>query len=124
MDALLPEANEPHPAKFTDLEMLISCGSRGHTEKSLPCRTAKPQNVLQLVLGEGFKIVTAGVFVGVGAALALTRFMRSLLYGVGPNDPLTFGVVAVLFTLVALAACYIPARRASRVDPTVALRYE
>ena len=85
---------------------------------------AKPQDVLQLVLGQGFKIVTAGVFVGVGAGFAITRFMRSLLYGVGPTDPLTFTVVAVLFALVALAACYIPARRASRVDPIVALRYE
>src|SRR5256884_1758218 len=85
---------------------------------------AKPQDVLQLVLGQGFKVVTAGVFVGVGAGFAITRFMRSLLYGVGPTDPLTFTVVAVLFALVALAACYIPARRASRVDPIVALRYE
>jgi len=85
---------------------------------------AKPQDVLQLVLGEGFKIVTAGVIVGVGAAFALTRFMRSLLYSVGPNDPLTFAVVALLFALVALAACYIPARRAMHVDPMVALRYE
>ena len=85
---------------------------------------AKPQTVLHLVLGEGLKIVTTGVFVGIAAAVVLTRLMRSLLYGVGPNDPLTFAVVAVLFTLVALAACYIPARRASRVDPIIALRYE
>ena len=85
---------------------------------------AKPQTVLQLVVGEGLKIVTVGIFVGIGAAFLLTRFMRSLLYGVGPNDPLTFALVAVLFTLVALAACYIPARRASRVDPIVALRNE
>jgi predicted permease len=85
---------------------------------------AKPQTVLRLVLGEGLKIVTTGVFVGSGTAFVLTRFMRSLLYGVGPNDPLTFAVVAVLFTTVALAACYIPARRASRVDPIIALRYE
>src|SRR5436305_1206282 len=85
---------------------------------------AKPQDVLQLVLGQGFKVVTAGVFVGVGAGFAITRFMRSLLYGVGPTDPLTFTVVAVLFALVALAACYIPARRASRVDLILALRYE
>ena len=85
---------------------------------------AKPQTVLQLVLGEGFKIVTTGVFVGIGVAFVLTRFIRSLLYGVGPNDPLAFAVVAVLFTLVAFVACYIPARRASRVDPIIALRYE
>ena len=85
---------------------------------------ARRRDVVQLVLGEGFKIVTVGVFAGIAASFALTRFMRSLLYGVGPNDPLTFAVVAVLFALVALAACYIPARRAMRVDPMVALRYE
>lgn len=85
---------------------------------------AAPQDVLRLVLGEGFKIVTAGVFVGIAAAFALTRFMRTLLYGVRPNDPWTLAGVAVLFALVALAACYIPARRASRVDPVVALRHE
>jgi putative ABC transport system permease protein len=85
---------------------------------------ARRRDVLQLVLGEGFKIVTAGVCAGIAASFALTRFMRSLLYGVGPNDPLTFAIVAVLFALVALAACYVPARRASHVDPMVALRYE
>jgi putative ABC transport system permease protein len=85
---------------------------------------ARRRDVLQLVLGEGFKIVTAGVFAGIAASFALTRFMRSLLYGVGPNDPLTFAVVAVLFALVALAACYVPARRASHVEPVIALRYE
>jgi predicted permease len=85
---------------------------------------ARRSDVLQLVLGEGFKIVTAGVLAGIAASFALTRFMRSLLYGVGPNDPLTFAVVAVLFALVALAACYVPARRASHVDPMIALRYE
>jgi putative ABC transport system permease protein len=82
------------------------------------------QDVLQLVLGDGLKIAATGVFLGIGASFALTRFMRSLLYGVGPNDPLTFAVVPLLFALVALAACYIPARRASRVDPIVALRFE
>jgi len=85
---------------------------------------ARRRDVLQLVLGEGFKIVTAGVFAGIAASFALTRFMRGLLYGVGPNDPLTFAFVAVLFALVALAACYVPARRASHVDPMIALRYE
>jgi ABC-type antimicrobial peptide transport system permease subunit len=85
---------------------------------------ARRQDVLQLVLGDGFKIVATGVFVGIGASFALTRFMRSLLYSVGPNDPLTFAVITVLFALVALAACYIPARRAAHVDPMVALRHE
>jgi putative ABC transport system permease protein len=85
---------------------------------------AQRQDVLQLVLGDGFKIVATGVFVGIGVSFAFTRFMSSLLYAVGPNDPLTFAVIAVLFVLVALAACYVPARRATRVDPLVALRYE
>jgi len=85
---------------------------------------AQRQDVLQLVLGDGLKIAASGVFLGIGASFALTRFMRSLLYAVGPNDPLTFAVVPLLFALVALASCYIPARRAMRVDPTVALRYE
>jgi ABC-type antimicrobial peptide transport system permease subunit len=85
---------------------------------------AQRQDVLQLVLGDGLKIAATGVFLGIGASFALTRFMRSLLYAVGPNDPLTFAVIAVLFAIVALAACYLPARRATHVDPMVALRHE
>jgi putative ABC transport system permease protein len=85
---------------------------------------AQPADVLKLVLREGLSITLMGVAVGLAAALALTRFLGSLLYGVRASDPLNFTSVAVLFAGVALAACYIPARRAMRVDPIVALRYE
>jgi putative ABC transport system permease protein len=80
--------------------------------------------VLRLVLGQGLKLTLIGVAVGITGAFGLTRFLSSLLYGVKPSDPLTFTAVSLLLTAVALFASYIPARRASKVDPVVALRYE
>jgi predicted permease len=85
---------------------------------------ASPTDVLKQVFLEGGRLAALGLALGLIAALVLTRLMASLLFGVSPSDPMTLGLVAVILALVALAACYIPARRAARVDPVIALRYE
>src|SRR6202046_863472 len=85
---------------------------------------AQEGDVLRLVVKQGFALAVVGAAMGIGVALGVTRYLASMLYGVHANDPVTIGAVAVLLGLVALAACYIPARRATRVDPMVALRYE
>jgi putative ABC transport system permease protein len=85
---------------------------------------AERGDVLRLVLGQGAKVAVLGIVIGIAAALGLTRLMTSLLFGVSATDPLTFAGVASLLTLVALGASFLPARRAMRVDPMVALRHE
>jgi putative ABC transport system permease protein len=85
---------------------------------------AQPGDVLRLVVGEAARLAAIGVAIGIAVSLAITRLISSLLFGINATDPLTFAAVALVLTLVALAACYVPARRAMQVDPIVALRYE
>jgi putative ABC transport system permease protein len=79
---------------------------------------------LRLVLGQGLRLMLAGVVLGLAVSFALTRYLATLLLGVTSTDALTFSSVAILLCVVALFACFIPARRAMRLNPTVALRYE
>ena len=82
------------------------------------------RDVLQLVLRQGMSLVLIGLCLGLVGAIALIRLMATWLFGVSTRDPLTFLAVVMLLSVVALVACYIPARRATKVDPLVALRYE
>jgi ABC-type antimicrobial peptide transport system permease subunit len=85
---------------------------------------ARQSDVFGLVLSQGLRMIVTGLAIGLLVSFALTRFMRNVLFGVRATDTGTFAAVAILLSVVALLACYIPARRAMRVDPMVALRYE
>jgi predicted permease len=85
---------------------------------------AQRSDVLRLIMSDGARMTLLGMGIGIVAALGLTHLMSSMLFGVRPTDPLTFGAVTILLAVIALLACYMPAHRAMRVDPTVALRYE
>jgi predicted permease len=120
---------------FAALALVLACvgiygvisylvGQRTHEIGVRMALGAQPSDVLRLVIGHGTRMALIGVAIGIGAALGLTRLMANQLFGVSPHDPLTFTGVAILLIIVAVAACYIPARRAMCVDPIVAMRYE
>jgi len=120
---------------FAGLALVLCCigiygvishlvGQRTHEIGVRMALGAQPRDVMRLVLGQGLRMAFLGLVIGMAAALALTRLMASQLFGVSSHDPLTFATVGVLLTVIALLACYVPARRAIRVDPLVALKYE
>ena len=114
--------------------LLATAGVFGVMAYSVSCRTreigvrvamgARPRDVLSLILGQGLRTAAIGLVIGLAGSIVLTRAMQSLLFGVSASDPLTFAAVVLLLMAVVLLACFIPARRASKVDPVVALRYE
>src|SRR5262249_32822164 len=120
---------------FAGLAMLLAAvGLYGVMSYSVSQRTheigiriavgAHRSDVLKLVMGQGGRLAAVGLAAGIVGALALTRLMASLLFGVAPTDPVTFATVALLMMAAVLLACFVPARRAMKVDPMVALRHE
>ena len=120
---------------FGTVAMLLSAaGIYGVTAYTVTQRThevgirlalgAQVGDVLKMILGQGMAVIGVGLIIGLAAAFGLMRLLRSFLFGVGENDPLTFVAIAAGVLLVALLACYVPARRATKVDPLEALRYE
>jgi putative ABC transport system permease protein len=104
--------------------MALAVGQRRHEIGVRMAIGARPAEILRMILGQGLALALVGVVLGLVGALWLTRVLQKLLFEVAPTDPLTYVGVAAVLGLAALVACYVPARRASRVDPLVALRVE
>ena len=130
-----PKFNAMLLALFAGLALLLTAiGLYGVMAYSVVQRTqeigvrialgAQTGDVMKMVLRQGLTLTVIGLIIGLGAAFALTRLMSAMLYGVRAADPLTYAVIALLLTGVAMLACYFPARRATKVDPMIALRYE
>ena len=120
---------------FAALALVLSCvgiygvisyvvGQRTHEIGVRMALGAQSADVMRLVVGEGAKMALLGVAAGIASSFGLTRLMANQLFGITAHDPLTFAAVASVLTVVALLACYLPARRAVRVDPALALRCE
>jgi putative ABC transport system permease protein len=130
-----PRFNSVLLASFAGLALLLAAvGIYGVIAYSVTQRTheigirmalgAEPRRVAKSIVGEGARLALLGIALGIVASLVLARLIANFLFGVAATDPSTFCGVSILLTLVALAGCYIPARRAAKVDPIVALRYE
>jgi putative ABC transport system permease protein len=104
--------------------MAYSVSQRAHELGIRIAVGASPRDILRLVLGQGIRLTLMGAALGLVVSFAVTRALSSLLFGVSATDPLTFVTVPIVLASVAMLACYLPARRAMRVDPIIALRYE